>query len=89
MTKKSKAKGAIKLPKSIMGMKLPKKARRSVNKLFRSAHSSKADLFVTALAGALATKLAEHMNEPLERALKKSGLVSPPEGKAGAPAARH
>lgn len=58
-------KGQLKLPKRLMGVKLPKKTRKNLNALLRGVPSSEANPLVGAAVGAFVTIMAERLEQPL------------------------
>lgn len=58
-------KGQLKLPKRLMGVKVPKKTRKNLNALLRSVPASQATPLVGAVVGSLVTILAERLEQPL------------------------
>lgn len=74
----------IKLPKTLMGVKLPKQSRREVNRLLKNLPASTAKPLIATAVGAIATILAERLDQPLktliesgERRLKQSRAAKP------------
>ncbi len=65
MAKKTKKQDRTKLPKRVAGVKVPKEARRSVNRLLKSLPRPAAKPLLAAAIGALVTSLAAALEEPL------------------------
>lgn len=58
-------KGKLKLPKRLMGVKVPKKTRKNLNGLLRGVPASQANPLVGAAIASLVTILAERLEQPL------------------------
>ena len=65
MSKKSKKNDSLKLPKRFAGVKIPKDARRSVNRLLKDLPSPAAKPLLTAAVGGLIAALAARLEEPI------------------------
>ena len=91
---KKKKSDRIKLPKRLLGVKLPKEARRNVNDLLALVPASTAKPMATMAVTAVATVLAERLEEPLKEWLQRAGQDGDRRGgredrPGGAPAVRH
>lgn len=65
MAKKSKKQDRAKLPKRVAGVKVPKEARRSVNRLLKSLPTPATKPLLGAAIGTLVTSLAAALEDPL------------------------
>ena len=70
MSKKSKKKDRLKLPKRFLGVKIPKDTRRAVNKLLKDMPEPAAKPLLTAAVGALVTALAARIEDPLRELIE-------------------
>ena len=64
-----KAKKGMKLPKQLLGVKLPKKSRKSLNRMLKSVSSDEVSPLVAATVSSVVTLLAERLERPLEALL--------------------
>jgi hypothetical protein len=87
MGKKSKKADKIKLSKQIAGVKIPKPARKSINKLLKQLPAPAAKPLLGAAVGALVTTLAERLEEPLRELVESHTARSPRNGKESRPTA--
>lgn len=69
MAKKAKNK-RLKMPKRLLGVKLPKDARRTVNRLLKLAPADAAKPLISAAVGGIAVALAEKLEQPLKELLE-------------------
>lgn len=69
MAKKAKNK-PLKMPKRLLGAKLPKDARRTLNRLLKLAPADAAKPLITAAVGGIAVALAERLEQPLKDLLE-------------------
>lgn len=60
----------VKLPKRVAGVKVPKEARKSVNRLLRSLPAPTAKPLLGAAVGALVTSLAAALEDPLRELIE-------------------
>ena len=58
-------KNQLKLPKRLLGVKVPKKSRKSLNALLRGVPSSQANPLVGAVVGSFVTMMVERLEQPL------------------------
>jgi hypothetical protein len=65
----------MKLPKRLLGVKLPKKSRKSLNRLLKGASSDVAHPLVAAAVGSFATILAERLEKPLMASLTPADVA--------------
>lgn len=65
MAKKSKT-NRIKLPKRLLGVKLPKQSRKNLNRILKGVSSAQANPLVAAAVGSFVTLLAERLEQPLQ-----------------------
>ncbi len=70
MSKKSKGK-RMKLPKRLLGVKVPKDARRQINGLLKLAPHDAAKPLIAMAVGTVAVALAEKLEHPLQELLKR------------------
>jgi hypothetical protein len=77
MAKGSK-KNSMKLPKRLLGVKLPKKSRKSLNRILKGASSDVAHPLVAAAVGSFATLLAERLEKPLSALLAAAEATETP-----------
>jgi hypothetical protein len=71
---KKKKNDRIKLPKRLLGVKLPKEARRNVNDLLAMVPASTAKPLAAMAVTAVTTVLAERLEQPLKEWLQRTGL---------------
>jgi hypothetical protein len=67
---KAKKQDRIKLPKRIAGVKVPKEARKSVNRLLRTLPAPSAKPLLVAALGTLVTSLAKALEDPLRELIE-------------------
>ena len=68
MAKKNKK---LKLPKRLLGVKLPKDARKTLNKLLKVAPADAAKPLISMAVGGVAVALAERLEQPLKDLLDR------------------
>lgn len=66
----SKKRKAAKLPKKVLGVKIPKATRRNVNGLLKAMPKSTAKPLLGAAVGALVTALAARLEQPLQELIE-------------------
>jgi hypothetical protein len=71
---KNRKKDQIKLPKRLLGVKLPKEARRNVNDLLALVPASTAKPIATMAVTAVATVLVERLEQPLKEWAQRAGV---------------
>jgi hypothetical protein len=77
MAKKSK-KNRLKLPKRVLGARIPKDSRKRINGLLKHAPASESRPIVAAAVSIVATMLAERLEGPLNELLNRHGIGEPP-----------
>jgi hypothetical protein len=85
MAKASK-KDRIKLPKRLLGVKLPKATRKSLNRMLKSVSTDIARPLAAAAVGAFATIITERLEAPLKDLAERS---SPPKRPTKPEAVKH
>lgn len=66
MTKNKTKGGTLRFPKTILGVKVPKKTRKNLNALLKRVPASDANPLVAAAVGALLPIIVERLERPLE-----------------------
>lgn len=82
-----KSKSALKLPKRIAGVKIPKQARKSVNRLLKQLPEPAAKPLLGMAIGALVTTLAERLEDPLRELIESQTEKAGGRDKAARPTA--
>ena len=77
----SKTKDRVKLPKRLLGVKIPKATRKSVNAMLKGIPAPTAKPLLAVAVGALMTSLAARLEGPLQELIEKGVGDKKPGGK--------
>lgn len=75
MGKASRKNESVKLPKRLLGVKVPKKTRKNLNRLLSHVSRREVEPLAAAALGALATFVLEHVEKPLGQ-MEPSGKLN-------------